>query len=499
MLAFFTCKEREKSEGHGPVGRPELESVYAKVYRLIEYGEYNLAFSELAYYLRFYTLEERKGFDIQNLFAKYIIEGSDSLENTIDNYARLFEFFNSADAEAVYQMLMYRSANESDLERAALIVASKVDKGSTDAGLYFFLTYTFYNLKMREQSDRYLDCLLSIAPHHPATSYLVFKIRGKRPNFRALAVDALRTLFYRDGSPSALRTIALNFHIPAMMNKEWEEIAFALLNSRDFQTRLLAYSEIPIFFARNNDAEALYKILKSQIVEKNYRLFSLATRSLLYVYKEPYVVVDRLRREFTDNPFVLMLYAKYLISTSPDNLNDAVQLCMDALEKDNNIEMLLESVELLSNTSNIFKLKSFAEELLFRYPYYIDLYNIYRTISSNSGKVDIFERYFEHIPESIERYLLFSYIVDNLKYKEGYLLNGLNVYKGDCRLIIELLDVENRCEAGDFFKKYNELIKNYVTKEEMLSCISKMEENRKVIYLSLVNQGKRGHCAVEKK
>lgn len=499
LLAFIACSPSKKSIEPIISAKPEIGTVYSRVYKFIEYGEYNLAFSELKDYLRFYSPEERIGFDIQNIFAKYIIEGNDSLENIIENYVRLFDFFDSSDAESVYQMIMYRSSNESNLERAALIVAQKADNGSSEAGLYFFLAYTFYNLKMREQADKYLDCLINIAPQHPATANLMFRIRGKKPNYRAFAVEALRTLYYRDKSPSVLGLITSNFHIPSMINKEWENIAQTLIDYNLYNVQLISYSEIPIFFARNNNGEALYNLLKKQILANNYRLFSLVMRSLLYVYKEPYVIVDRLKREFINHPFVLMLQAQYLVSLSSDNIMDAAQLCINALEKSNNIEIFFDSVEIFRKTSEMFKLKSFAEELLFKYPYYRDLYNIYKIISSNTEVEDIFPRYFEHISESVEKYMISSNVMSDLSKKREYILNGLRIYKGDCSLILELLNIESSCEAGDFSNNYKAHIKDYVMKDEILFCINKMDEKRQKVYLSLVNEGRKDECADKSK
>ncbi len=474
-----------------------IENLYTRIYRFIDYKEYEIAFSELSFYLRFYSSDEIRRLNLQNLFAKYIIEGEDSLENTLENYVRLFDFFNAMDAEAIYQMLMYRSVSERDAERAALIMAKKADQGRGDAGIYFFLVNTFYNLKMRELANRYLDCLLVIAPDHPATSYLLFKIRGKRPDYRSEAVESLKNLYYKDSSITTLLTVAMNFHIPSMMNREWIEIGNSLLGSEIYRVKSVAYSEIPIFFARNNDSESIYKLLKSQILNNDYRLFSLAGRSLLYVHKEPYLVIDRLRREYNDHIFVKALYARYLISLGQDYLNDAANLYIEVLEKDNNIEMFYEALEIFRRTSELFKLRSFAEELLFKYPYNIELYNIYRNIFLNVVDDDLLKRYFEHLPESPDRYILFSYNYSDIEDRAEYLLNGLKIYKGDCRIILELLKLYSDCKANDFRIVYRDYIKQYVSKADLKRCFEFMDEKDANKYNLLVKKGIKEGCEVE--
>ncbi len=474
--------------------RTDASTLYTRIYRLIDLKEYDLAFSELSFYLNFLSREELRNFDIQNLFAKYIIEGEDTLENTIENYVRFFQFFGSSDAEAIYQMLMYRSVSEKDTERAALIVASKADAGRGEAGLYFFLAYTFYNLRLKEQANRYLDCLISIAPYHSATSYLIFRMRGKKPDYRAEAVEALKNLYVKEASPVVAATVAMNFHIPSMMNKEWEDIGKSLLKSENYAVRSAAYSEIPIFFARKGDDENLYHLLKAQILANDYRLFSLAARSLLYVRKESHIVISRLKREFPEHPFINALYAKYLVSLSQENINEAAGLYLAALEKENNIEIFYEAADLFSKTSDIFKLKSFAEELLFKYPYHTELYNIYRIISSGSADDKLFGRYFEHLSESPYRYVLFSYIAAEQQEKERYLLDALKIYGGDCSILSEILRLYSDCKSGDFTKAYNNVIRKYAVKDDFYRCIKFMSENEREKYYSLVQSGSKKGC-----
>ncbi len=476
-LFFTSCSTEDKvaakSENYV---KPDLSTLYTRAYRFIDLKEYNLAFSDLAFYLRFFSLNELLDFDMQNLFAKYIIEGEDSLENIVDNYSRLFDFFSSADAEAIYQMLMYRSHNESDIERIALIVASKVDANRVEAGLYFFLAYTFFQLKIRDQANRYLDCLIDIAPYHRATSYLAFRIRGKKPFYRLESTESLKNLFYKENTPDVSSTVAMNFHIPSMINKEWEDIGRMLLDHQNYETKIIAYSEIPIFFAKNGDGERLYLYLKNQIINNDYKLFSLVARSLLYVYKEPHTIIDRLKREFAEHPFVMALTAKYLLSLSHDNINDAAQLYLNALERDNNVEIFNEALDVFSRTSDIFKLKSFAEELLFKYPYNVELYNVYKIISSNIND-DFFSRYFEHIPDSPNKYLILSYIVSQPETKRRYLLDGLKVYREDCSIILELLKLYSNYNNDDFAIAYNKYLKDYIGRDDFYRCIKFIKGN----------------------
>ncbi|MCX7957481.1 MAG: hypothetical protein N3B13_00345 [Deltaproteobacteria bacterium] len=494
-LTALSCKsDTGTTSAKNQTARPDIGVLYTRIFRLIDIKECDLAFSELKFYLRFYSAGERKKFDIQNLFAKYILEGEDPLDNVVENYARLFEFFDSSDAEAVYQMLMYRSSGEKDIERAALIVASKADEGRSDAGLYYFLAYTFYNLRMREQANRYLDCLITIAPSHRAVSNLVFRIRGKKPDYRAEAVESLRNLYAREITPVVYANIAMNFHIPAMMNREWEEAGRGLLENENYMVKSVAYSEIPIFYARKGDGETLYRLLKSQILANDYRLFSFAARSLLYVYKEPHTVIDRLKKEFEGSPFVSVLSAKYLLSLGADYINEAKGLFLSALEKDNNIEIFYEAADVFSRTSEIFKLKSFAEELLFKYPYHFQLYNIYRRIAPDAASDRFFSRYFEHIPESPGKYLIFSSVVSEIEMKKKYLSEGLSAYRGDCSIIMEILRLYSDCKSENFNEFFNDRVKNYAAKEDFYRCIKLAGEDEKDRFYELVSKGVRRGC-----
>lgn len=493
LLITGSCKKEGIKINEG-VYRYDADTLYTRIYRLIDLREYELAFTELQFYLRFLSDEERREFDLQNLFAKYVIEAQDSLEDMVENYIKIFPFLGPSDAEAAYQILIYRSSLMGDLEKVALVVASKADRGRAEAGIYYFLSYTFFNLRMYREANNYLDCLITIAPDHPATSYLVFKIRGKKPEYRAESIIAMQNLFNSDKSEGILVPIAQNFHIPAMMNKDWERIGMYLLSSDNYRVRLVAYSEIPIFFARKRDEESLYLILKRQILQKDYRLFSLALRSLLYVYDRPYVVVERLKEEFADHPFVKSLYARYLLSLGGEYVSQSIDPFIEALEKENNIEILYDAFDAFRSSSSLFKLKSFIEELLYMYPYSIELYNLYKKMNPYGISDELFERYFERIPESVNRYILLSSISDDRKKKEYYLLKGLENYRGDCAILVELLRLYSDCEAERFDLAFKKHLKNYLNIDELYRCTGYMNDVDKKRYGDLISKGVREGC-----
>ena len=495
LMLFISCKPENRAEMPKGRVRADIEQVYTRAYKFLGFKEYEVAFGELENLLPLYNESELERLDLQNLFARYIIEGEDSLENIIKNYVRLFDFFKSSDAEAIYQMIMYRSSLNSDMEKAALIVASQADKGVSDAGIYFFLANTFYNLKLKDKANEYLDCLIGIAPNHPATSYLLFKFRGKRPEYRAQSVYSLRNMFYNDKSLANLDTVASNFHIPSMMNKEWRDIGWALLKSRDYGLRQIAYSEIPIFFAREKDSETLYELLKEAIREEDYTLFRLASRSLLYVHPEPQAVVGRLKNEFSDHPYIFTLYAKYLLNLSQDNLKEATEWYIKALERQNNLEIFFEAVELFKRTSEFFKLKAFAEELLFMYPYYPELYKIYSDMSGGEIDRDKLMRYFEHLPVSVERYSLFSYLVDGSGEKERILLDGLRVFNSDCRLVIQLLNLYRDCQFKRFPEIHRSTLKDIVSQDDLNRCLIYLKSEDRERFASMIKSGKREGCS----
>lgn len=484
---IISCVDNLEISNESKSHKYEISNLYNRVYKLIEIKEYDIAFSELGFYLQFYSRTEINNFDIQNLFAKYIFEGEDSLENIVENYAKLFDFFDSSDSEAIYQMMMYKSVEEKEREQIALIVASKVDAGRIDAGLYYFLAYTFHNLNMKEQANRYLDCLISIAPFHRATSNLILKIRGKKPKYKAEFVEALKNLFYNEETLSSYATIASNFHIPAMMNIEWENIGKKLLKNEYIIVQDIAYSEIPIFFAQKGDADTLYSLLKEQILQNNYKYFSLISRSILYVYKEPYVVVERIRKEFEGHPFASALYAKYLLSLSADRIYEAIQSYLQAIEKDNNIDIFYEAADLLKKSSVAFKLKPFIEELLFKYPYHIDLYTMYKDISSNSISDEFYFRYFEQISDSPDKYLIFSSVAENFEMKKRILLEGLKNYGTDCRVLISILRLYIDRPRHDLLEVYKNNIKNFTSSSHFYQCLRYIDEDEGKRYLSLLN------------
>lgn len=469
----------------------EIGLLYTRLYRLIEHREYDLAFSEAEYFIALYPPEDVSKLDLQNLFAKYIIEGDDGLENVIRNYSRLFRFFSASDAEAIFQMIIYRSHIEADAERAALMVAQMADSGMSEAGIYYFLAYTFYNLKMREQANRYLDCLITIAPAHPATSDLIFRMRGRRRDFRGEAVEALRNLFFKDSSYNSRLTVAKNFHIPSLMNSEWRDIASRLLADRMSYVRLVAFSEIPIFFARQNDIEMLYRIIRDSLRDRDYALFTLALRSLLYVHKEPEVVINRIRTEFPDHPYSDIIYAKYLIAVSPDNLHSAIDLFITALTKENNLEVFMEAVDLFRRSSLLFRFRAFGEELMFIYPYYQELFRQSRIISGEKGDL---ERYFEHLPESVDRYIIYSQISPERSTSEGYLIRGVRAFPSDCAVIIELMKHSADCKNRGFFEIYIGELKGIIKKENLIRCIAYIDDKRKEDYLAMIESNRRDWC-----
>lgn len=471
----------------------DIGLLYTRIYRLIDYREYELAFSEAEYFIALYPSEDISKLDLQNLFAKYIIEGNDSLENVIRNYSRLFRFFSASDAEAIFQMIIYRSHVETDAERAALMAAQMADSGMSEAGIYYFLTHIFYNLKMREQANRYLDCLITIAPAHPATSDLIFRMRGKRRDFRGEAVEALRSLFFKDSSYNSRLTVAKNFYIPSLMNNEWRDIASRLLTDRMSYVRLVAFSEIPIFFARENDNEMLYRILRDALRDGDYTLFSLALRSLLYVHKEPEAVINRIRTEFPDHPYSDIIYAKYLMAVSPASLNSAMELFITALTKENNLEVFMEAVDLFRRSSLVFKLRAFGEELMFMYPYYQELFRQSRIISGERGDL---ERYFEHLPESVDRYIIYSQISLEKSTSEGYLIRGVRAFPSDCALIIELMKHSADCNNRGFFEIYTGELKDIIKKENLIRCIAYVDDKRKEDYLAMIKSNRREWCNI---
>ncbi|MCX7943812.1 MAG: hypothetical protein N2746_04825 [Deltaproteobacteria bacterium] len=474
--------------------KPDLETLYTRIYRLIEYGEYDIAFSEMAYMLNFYTQEERKNFDIQNLFAKYIIEGHGSLENIIENYTKIFDVLDSSDAEALYQIIMYHFNKEGNIEKAISFATSKVEKGNNRPGLYFFLAYTFYNFKMWELAYKYLDCLITLAPNHVATSYLTFRVRGKKPNYKAEAVESLRNLIVNDKSQNIDITVATNFHIPAMINREWEKIGDLLLHSNNYLVKRIAYSEIPIFYAQKGNSDKLYQAMKEQIMHNDYQLFSLVSRSLLYIFKDPIIVIDRLKADFGEHPFIMALSAKFLVSEGLNNLVEATNLFMKALEQDNNIDIFFEAVDLFRRTSLIFKLKPFAEELIYKYPYNTDLYESYRLISSDPTNDEFFKKYLELLPESVNKYLILISISKNIETKEKFLLEGLKAFKDDCNLILEIIKLYNRCEADNFIKAYRTNLSRYITLNEINECLKFVNEEERVKLYNLAYKGKKEGC-----
>jgi tetratricopeptide (TPR) repeat protein len=495
ILILFTCSRQE--ERLKPPLKPErtgIEQVYTRVYKFLGYKEYEVAFDELERVLPLYGEEDLKRLDLQNLFAKYIIEGEDTLENIIRNYNRFFRYFKSSDAEGIYQVIMYRASISQELERLPLIAESQAGKVKSPAGIYFILTRTYFGFRQRDKTNEYLDCLITLAPDHPATSRLIFDMRGKKLEYRSQSVNSLRDIFYNDSIYSNLETVALNFHIPSMMNREWRDIGWSLLKSRDYRLRQIAYSEIPIFFAREGDSDALYELLREAIREGDYTLFRLAARSLLYVHPEPQSVVGRIKNEFSDHPYIFTLYAKHLMNLSANNLKEATEWYIKALERENNIEIFFEAVDLFRRTSEFFKLKAFAEELLFMYPYDGELYKIYSEMCGGNIDSDRLMRYFEQLPISVDRYALFSHLLTNLADRERILLDGLKVFQSDCTLVIQLLNLYQDCQFGRFPEIYRQRLKGIISQGDIDRCLTYLKGEERERIASMIKNGKREGC-----